>query len=460
MNEVQVRRNEKFGIGSLFFWGALVLSLGFFGILWGPTAEAEIGALDNVPAATLLLPYFEVGMEESGNTTTTLFSVNNASAGPVIAHVTLWTKLARPTLDFDLYLTGYDVVTVNLGELFLWGKLPQTGPNFDPGDDPISPNAPGAFSDPDFAPAACDFPLPEQIPTSLFSYIRNLHTGLPAPAGFDNGGLCGAPSQGIASAEEGVAQGYITVDVVNDCSLLFPGNPGYFADGGTGIASNSNVLWGDYFMADPANSFAQGDTLVHIEAMDSVQNGFWEPGDYTFYGRYLGFDGSDNREPLATVWATRYFAGTVGGFDRPTDLIAWRDTGLDDSAFYTCGTTPNPYPLAQNQIVTFDQEENVVLEEGSPFSPPPILPDYLPFSCAATRIPASSRFFLADFGWIYANLNTYTGAIGDPIKQSFMATLHHAGGLFSVGFEAVHLDSALDKTFTVTPAPRDEDLGP
>ena len=138
----------------------------------------------------------------------------------------------------------------------------------------------------------------------------------------------------MAEAADGIATGYITFDVVNDCSLLFPGNPGYFADGGTGIASNANVLWGDYFLADPANAFAQGDQLVHIEAMDSVQSGFWDPGDYTFYGRYLTFDASDNREPLATTWATRYFSGTAGPFNDDSDILCWRDSGLDDSAFF------------------------------------------------------------------------------------------------------------------------------
>ncbi len=439
---------KKF-IALIAFAGLLVL---------GGQAFAEIGAIDSVPAATLLLPYFEVGLENSGSGVTTLFSVNNASAAPVVAHVTLWTKLARPTIDFDLYLTGYDVVTVNLRDIFTTGAIPQTGPNFDIGDDPISPNAPGEFSDPDAAPPGCSFPLPATIPASLREYIRNLHTGLAAPPGFDNSGLCGAQDEGNATAADGIATGYITIDVVNDCSLLFPGNPGYFADGGTGIASNLNALWGDYFLADPANAFAQGDSLVHVEAMDSVQAGFWAPGDYTFYGRYLAFDASDNREPLATTWATRYFAGTVGPFNDDSDIICWRDSGLDDSAFFACGTTPPPYPLNQNQIVIFDEQENPVVVEGSPFSPPPVGDTVLPCDCATTRANASDFGTIFDFGWFYMNLNTSTGAIPDPIKQSFVTTVHSASGLFSVGFQAVHLDSALAKTFSVTTAPADVNL--
>ena len=43
----------------------------------GGAANAEICTIDDVPAATLLLPYFEVDLN-STNGVTTLFSVNNA----------------------------------------------------------------------------------------------------------------------------------------------------------------------------------------------------------------------------------------------------------------------------------------------------------------------------------------------------------------------------------------------
>src|ERR1700704_336688 len=44
----------------------------------------------NQPAATFLIPYFEVDLVQPGGATT-LFSVNNASAKPEIARVVLWT---------------------------------------------------------------------------------------------------------------------------------------------------------------------------------------------------------------------------------------------------------------------------------------------------------------------------------------------------------------------------------
>src|SRR5438876_9158832 len=68
-----------------------------------------------LPAATLLLPYFEVETTAAAGTgTTTLFTVTNTSRYPQIAHVTLWTDWAFPVLVFDLFLTGYDVQGINL----------------------------------------------------------------------------------------------------------------------------------------------------------------------------------------------------------------------------------------------------------------------------------------------------------------------------------------------------------
>ena len=47
-------------------------------------ASAEMCTMDQVPAATLLLPYFEVDLT-GDDCITTLFAVGNASAAPTIA---------------------------------------------------------------------------------------------------------------------------------------------------------------------------------------------------------------------------------------------------------------------------------------------------------------------------------------------------------------------------------------
>ncbi len=426
------------------------VAIAFCALILAPkNVSGEIGAIDAVPAATLLLPYFEVGLENSGNTRTTLFSINNAKAESVVVHITIWTVLSRPTLDFDVFLTGYDVQTYNLADLFLQGLLPQT---------PILP--PGGLLQVHDLPPNCTFPLPPNLPVNLHTYIRNAHTGLPAPAGFQTTGLCAAPSLGEGEAADFVAKGYVTMDVVNECSFVFPPVDGYIEDGGSGILSNNNAIWGDFFLADPDNAFAQGDNLVHIEATGSVADGFWEAGDYTFYGRYTGFDGSDNREPLATTWVTRYFAASRPPFSMASDLFVWRGTGLDDSAFFECGpdqwdSVPAPYPLEQSPVYIWDEEETVVVYDRSlpsPFGLPPFS-GTPPFPAAASRVSPGDHTDIFDAGWLRLDFNLDTGSLQDPVKQSFVSVVHSASGQFSVGFQAVHLDSALDKTFLVTTKP-------
>lgn len=78
--------------------------------------RAEICTIDDVPAATLLLPYFEVDLR-SPQGITTLFEINNATAASVVAHVVVWSDLAIPVLDFKVYLTGYDVQAVNMRDV-------------------------------------------------------------------------------------------------------------------------------------------------------------------------------------------------------------------------------------------------------------------------------------------------------------------------------------------------------
>src|SRR5436190_23015000 len=70
-----------------------------------PSTTNNYGSCDisATPAATLLLPYFEVDTAApQGAGTTTLFTVVNTSRYPQIAHVTVWTDWAYPVLSFNL----------------------------------------------------------------------------------------------------------------------------------------------------------------------------------------------------------------------------------------------------------------------------------------------------------------------------------------------------------------------
>jgi hypothetical protein len=104
-----------------------------------------------LPAATLLLPYFEVDLDNAAGETT-LFTVTNVTNLDQIAHVTLWTDYGFPVIDFNLYLTGYDVQAINMFDILARGVIaPDAGTG-------TAVTRRGKFSDvnPALKLAACD----------------------------------------------------------------------------------------------------------------------------------------------------------------------------------------------------------------------------------------------------------------------------------------------------------------
>jgi hypothetical protein len=421
-------------------------------------AFAEICTIDDVPAATLLLPYFEVDLGNI-NGVNTLFSINNASASAAVAHVTMWTDQSIPTLDFDVYLTGYDVQTISVRDLFA-GILPRTADAGADTGDTASPTTgisnKGTLSQDINFPGSSGPCVAAYTNPVLDNFrITNLiaaHTGNNAPA---YGGCLGA------NYGDNIVRGYITVDSVTQCNLLFPSSTGYF---GTGIADNRNILWGDYFYVNSAQNFAQGETLVHVESCPtpSVGTGVgrcpFAPGAYTFYGRYAAVAGQDQREPLSTTFASRYINGGI--FNGGTDLIVWRDSKTIPSGVngpYTCGRTDRPawFPLNQTDVVAFDEMENPedLCFTGDVVSPP-IGGAQTCFPLEAQRVSLSGGNVIgsdptptAAFGWIFLNLNhTLAATAGtDPfpgVAQAWVTTVMDADGRFSVGYDAIQLDSA------------------
>lgn len=388
--------------------------------------HAIIGTIDDVPAATLLLPYFAVDLDRTEGVTT-LFSINNASATAVLAHVTLWTDLSVPTLDFNVYLTGYDVVTFNMRDLFN-GTVPATASAGQDPADTISNQGP--FSqDINFASCNNQLPLPAMGPVRV-EHIRAAHTGQPSPVVF--GGQCSGVDHGDA-----IARGYVTIDTVNQCSLQFPGDIGYFSPGGTGVATNQNVLLGDYFYVDNEQNFAQGETMVHLEASSALG-----ATNYTFYWRYSL--GADQREGLPNTFFVRYANG--GAFDGGTDLIVWRDAKQTISPFSCALGFPSPYQLSQNQIVIFDEDENPDIPEQSPFSP--VIPGdaLIPFPWETNRVSVGGPDFPVPFtfGWLYLNLDsTVAGSVVpfEPLMQNWVTVISDAEGRYSVGFDAFQLSN-------------------
>ncbi len=391
-------------------------------ILLGPfrPAGAKTCAVDVVPAATLLLPYFEVDLKSPAGRTT-LMSINNIGAAARLAHVVLWTDLGVPTLAFDIYLTGYDVQTLNLRDVFA-GHLPTTA---DASHDPRDTVSPGGFFSEDVSFAGCDGLLPPPALTAdVVDHLTRAHQGLASPL---LGGKCAA--QNLA---DGIVRGYVTVDVVRRCSILTPADAGYF--GPDGVAGHDNVLWGDFFLIDPAGNVAEGEDLVRIES-DPARFA----GRPTFYERYVGSTGADGREPLPTVWDSRYVTG--GAFSGGTDLIYWRDSRLRDQPF-DCGGRPVWYPFLWEFVRTavFDEEEHVEVP-FCPFECPPLAS---PFLAESGRIPVGEGPGFPvpfPFGWLSLDMKTSGTALQPPATQSWLGTIHEALGAFSVGYEADPRDS-------------------
>jgi hypothetical protein len=235
---------------------------------------------------------------------------------------------------------------------------------------------------------------------------------------------------------------------------LYPSDSAYW----NGLADDRNILWGDYFYVSPAENFAAGETLVHIEACPapSVGNGAGQcpfaAGDYTFYGRYRSAAGQDRREPLATSFAVRYV--NAGAFDGGTQLVVWRDTKTRPPGSFgahSCNFPPSWFPLDEGDAVALGEEETPVNlcspgDAGIPVGGPVAC-----FPLATQRISLRGGNLFGDdpvpffdFGWMYLNLD-HSLTAGDPYPgraQAWVTALMSAEGRFEVGYDAVQVDSA------------------
>lgn len=425
--------------------------------LVGPatSAHAQLPAQPfnaNRPAASLLLPYFEVNLDDPAGMTT-LFSVNNSSATAVLAHVTLWSDLGMPVFAFNVYLTGYDMQTINLRDILVDGVAPRTASAGQDFGNPISPQGP-LSQDINFASCTGQLP-PPAIPAALLAHMRASLTG---QASAINAGRCVGRNLG----QPGVARGYVTVDTVNNCTLRFPGDPGYFGFGGTGDATNQNVLYGDYQYLDRSADFAAGDALVHLRA-SATEPDTSVPGKYTFYGRLVNWLASDNREPLSTTFATRFVAAKEYKQENrallqqilppATELIVWRDPKVQPASF-SCSSAPAWFPLNQQQIMAFDEQENPELVSGQ-----------VPFPAATQRVTVASSTLPVSLesGWMRLDLNTTSvgqvpGLSTPGAAQAWVTVLQRVyqgptGGRYDVGFRAIRLDSASQPNTYTLPEP-------
>jgi hypothetical protein len=383
---------------------SFALGLSFAFLISGTSANA--GALSgncrvgDQPAATLLIPYFEVDLAHAGGATT-LMSVNNASSRPAIARVVMWTDWGVPTLAFDVDLMAFDVQTLNLRDIFQ-GRLPST-------------SAAGCGTSGTADAPASSTPLD-------FTFLRAAHTGEAVTKSTVS------KCAGSHSQDPNLVTGYVTVDVVNRCSPTTvgatantPADPAYFAANGTGLASDANVLWGDYYYVNSDRNLANSQTAVAIVA----DADFFNPGDYTFYGRYVNFDSRDDRVPLSSLYYARYLEG--GAFSGGTDVVVWRDSRRADANLRDCGTSPDWAPLGEEQLVVFDEADHA---EEIPQS------HAFPLATQKVHVGSPSLPVTQPFGFLAIDLWHSDGTHA----QGWVSVLMTAEGRYGAGNEAVRMD--------------------
>jgi hypothetical protein len=361
--------------------------------------------------SSLLIPYFEVDLADP-NGVTTLFSVNNGFSDPTLTRVVLWSDWGVPTMGFDIYLLGFDVQTIDVRSI-LGGILPSTGAGADLSPWPYCDQWPPTYVNP-------------ALTSDEIEHLRDAHTGQAS----EIDGLCYGADHG-----DQVARGFITVDVVDECSnvegwdpIWVPTNTDYpyFEEGGDpfGIAIVDNRLWGDVIYVDFTNNSAQGSEAVSLWADPAEFSG---SDVFTFYGRHSGYDGRDERVPLPYRWDQRFLNG--GAFAGGADLIVFQQPNSMAAQPISCLDTPGWYPLLTEVVSLDEQAGNIEL-----------LADDL-FPNVTQRVSINEISPSVDFGWMQ---------VTSDARQVWVQPSLTAGGRFSAGFNGIPVSFLCD---TVPPSP-------
>ena len=391
-----------------------------------------------LPAATLLLPYFEVDVaSQVGAGRTTLFTITNTTNVAQIAKVTLWTDWAYPVLEFPVFLTGYDVQSINLWDVLARGViLSASSYRSTPGSRSVTTNS--KFLE-DVA-ATCSN-LPAQLPASILADIQNsLRTGAT--------GLCFDTRIGGTHT---LAVGYATIDLVASCRFGYITAPATFE-----TLLYDNVLTGDWQIVNPdpaSGNLASGSPLVHLRAIPEGGNAGQRIETnlpYTFYDRFGGAPRRlmDRRQPLPSAFGARYIQGGASGFN--TSFFIWREgrTGPTNTCTDYRGQNGE---LPVSGLVRFDDRENPTSMAASDLGTLP----------STMRIPSMSTVFpplvSGDVsGWMVFNLDngsssnygvapgrdfrTGSSSINGPRpSQNWVVAVLEAEGRYSAAREATAL---------------------
>jgi hypothetical protein len=401
-----------------FFAALLVLALPLAAgeIVTANDASCDIGLY---PAATLLLPYFEVDFNAPVTTAVnTVFTITNTSKQPQIARVTIWTDYGYPASWFDVFLTGYDAQAVSLYEIIARGRYPITNADLPAG----SASAPNG-SNPNLVPKLFCRPFGGIVPGPTLERLqRALTTGERDEPGCPVGG------------RHTHATGYVTVDVINSCAIDSPLEATYWTE----ALLFDNVLTGEYVRINPdpdSGNYAGSNPMVHIRAVPAGgPAGTLVPValPYTFYDRYTPAAAKklDRRQPLPSSFGARFIEGGPTGFT--TNYTLWRE-GVTGSTKSQCDYGANrSVPIAGASVVRFDEHENATANAAAIGT------------ALAAQIPTSSSLFppvsaAGDRGgWMWFSLDN--GAYAPKrASQNWIVVQMQAEGRYAVDLDATTL---------------------
>jgi hypothetical protein len=393
------------------------------------TATAITCTIDQRPAATLLVPYFQVSYGPAGELISsgigardTLVTIVNASSAPMIAHVNVFSRESTLLLDFNVALTGWDVQAMRLSDI-LAGNLPNSSDSAAIGFDvcqraggSVYPASDGFLRVNPLSPAD---PNDNTLATTAYPPFPQISAGLIHDLRVDCDG-----NEGL------LAIGYIVIDHANYCNLSNPTQSAYYANDAIGMENN---LFGEIIFTSGLGLPTYGMSTVNLEAdteFGTLASQTPATPVRTFYARYwnpftevyctncgsgnantdlsisapwdAGF--GDQREPLGLKWAARWFdlSPTITSFFR-----VWRSS-------VTGGDCVDPEPTVT--LTFFDEDENIVTQGVCPS--PCTQPTFnFPLETQQRNIIDFSHPSAAA-GWV--NMSFVNASSGDVLDQAWV----------------------------------------
>jgi hypothetical protein len=414
-------------------------------------ASAVTCTNDQHPAATLLVPYFQVSVGPDGTpfggtalARDTIVTIANASSAPMIAHVNVYDRFSSLQLDFNVALTGFDVQAWRMSDI-LSGNLPVTVNAL--GADACQSNPAAHVYVAGTGTASSDGfirVVPSSPATPLDNTAGITKYGTPAFS-FPLGKTLAEECDGTVDA---LAIGYIVIDHANYCNLSDPTDPNYYFHNAIGMENN---LFGEIIFTSGNGLPTYGISTVNIEADTTIGQAaltaaanddfarsfyarYWETAPSTYpanvcpncgsgvAGTDLSIDApwdvtlqGDQREPLALRYALRWFDLTSTGV-LTTNFMVWRGSRVvqGDAEFCTSSGEVDELPVT---LTFFDEDENTVSTGGCPS--PCTSPTFnFEHETNLKNITSFQHPTSGSAGWVEIN---FVNASGDVLDQAWGA---------------------------------------